>query len=84
MRCQDNIKENLIKPVLTPNVVTLTEKNFPATLTICAEYLQFLNDGTTFWKRSETPPKARNSHLAQRFSGATTKGQARYPEYNSK
>ena len=57
MRCQDNIKENLIKPVLTPNVVTLTEKNFSATLTICAQYLQFLNDGGTFWKRSETPQR---------------------------
>lgn len=57
MRCQDNIKENLIKAVLTPNVVTLTEKNFAATLLISVYYLQFLNDGDTFWKRSETPQR---------------------------
>lgn len=57
MRCQDNIKENVIKPVLTPNVVAVTEKNFPATVMICAYYLQMLNDRDTFWKCSETPER---------------------------
>lgn len=55
MRCQYNIKENLIKPVLTPNVVTRTGKNFPATGMICEQYLRFLSDGDTFRKLSETP-----------------------------
>lgn len=55
MRYQYNIKENLIKPVLTPNVVTRTGKNFPATGMICEQYLRFLSDGDTFRKLSETP-----------------------------
>lgn len=55
MRCQYNIKENSIKPVSTPNVVVWTGKNFPATGMICVWHLQFLSDGDTFQKLSETP-----------------------------
>lgn len=55
MRCQYNIKENLIKPLSTLNVVVCTGKNFSATGMICVWHLQFLSDGDTFQKVSKTP-----------------------------